>query len=397
MRRRFVAWPVKSKRFWFILLSFTIIAGFFSSSSIALAARPDSFKDTLSDSRPSTGSINTLALDPSASSQFTAGSTLTFTWPSGFTFPSDGTWVTGDFSFNDGAARTIVAVGAAPACSAGTDNVTVTSSQASRTLTVTACSTYSAQAAGTAITFVAGVGGTHTITNHATPATYQVTAAGTSGYTDSSQDTAIAVIGGVTLSATIDETLTHTTAGVTTGNCPDVTSVTETEVNTSGDATTVPFGTISPSTFYGACQQLTISTNATSGYTTTVQTTSLPTSGAATIAKGTCDGACSDTTGAAWATNTNYGYAYCMKDQTNTPAATVDGTYWASAHQCSGATPYAKTIANDGASQTPQGIMKSTTSANGDSAYIKYRISVSPTQAAGAYTTTIVYITTGTY
>lgn len=367
--------------------------------SPVFAARPDSFKDTLSDSRPSTGAINTFVDDISSGSQITAGTTITFTWPSGFTFPSDGTWVTGDFSFNDGTARTITSVGASPTCNAGVNNVSVTTTAAARTLVVTACSTYTSGSTGAAFTFVAGVGGTHTITNHATPGSYLISVAGTGGYTDSSQNTDIAIIGGVTLSATISESLTHTTAGANTSSeCVAMTGVTEVaRIDTSGDATTVPFGTININGFYGACQKLTVSTNAAGGYVTTVQTTSLPTSGPNTIAKGVCDASCTDSTAAAWNTNTNYGYGYCMKDTTGTPAATADGTGWASSHQCNGASPFAKTIANAGGAQTAQNIMKSTAPVNADQTLIHYRITVGPLQQSGSYSTTLVYIDTGTF
>ncbi len=129
-----------------------------------------------------------------------------------------------------------------------------------------------------------------------TAATYTFTVDSTD---EDAKDALVAVTSGVTLSATIDETLTFTVAGVTTGNC----SVSGgTKIDTSGSATTIPFGTINSDTFYDACQNLTVGTNAGGGYSTTVKTTTLPTSGGNTIAEGSCDGSCSDTTAAAWAT-----------------------------------------------------------------------------------------------
>jgi len=377
---------IKFQRYYSLLLALAMVFGFFSASP-AFAARPDSLKDVLSDARPSTASDHIISLDLAAGTQLVSGETVTVAFPAGF----DATSIAiGDVKFINNSTTETLQSGAC----GSTD--TVRWQISSQTMTFTACNSYTAETAGTTIVIQVGLvtGGTHQVVN-STAATYQETVAGS--YGDSSQDTAIAIIGGVTLSATIDETLTHTTAGATTGNCPDVTGVTQTEIDTSGDATTVPFGTVSNNTFYGACQKITVSTNASSGYTTTVQTTALPTSGSTTIAKGTCDGSCSDTIGAAWATNTNYGYGYCMSDSSGTPAATADSTYWASSKQCGGGTPFAKTIANAGASETAQNIMKATSSANANAAYIRYQLAVSPTQAAGAYTTTLVYITTPTF
>ncbi len=376
--------PLRQLFYFFAILSVIVVSFHILP---AQAARPDSLKDVLSDSRPSTASDHDIFLDLAAGTQLVSGETVTFTFASGF----DATALAiGDIKFiNNGTTETLQS----GACGS-TDTVRwVLSSQ---TMTFTACNSYTAETAGTVIEIQVGLltGGTHQVVNNTT-ASYTEVAFGT--YGDDSQNAQVAIIGGVTLSATVAESLTHTTAGVTTGNCPDVTGATETEIDTSGNAATVPFGTISLNTFYGACQKLTVSTNAGGGYYSTVQTTALPTSGGNTISKGTCDGSCSDTTGFAWATATNSGYGYCMSDSTGTPAATADGTNWTTTHQCGGASPFAKTIANAGASQTAQQIMKKTSPANADASYIKYRITVGATQAAGTYTTTLVYIDTGTF
>ena len=368
------------------LIAVAAIAIVFSAYSVpsAMAARPTSLKDTLSDSRSSTAATHTVVLVMGGSTTFDTTDTITVAFPSGFNMSS---LASNNVTFNDGTARSVLA-----SCSAGVNNISYVLS--SQTATFTACSTFTSSAAGATVTMTFG-SSTATITNNATPGNYTVTVAGT--YGDSSQDAQIVVIGGVTMSATIAQTLTDTTAGVTTANCPDVTSITQTEVDTSSDATTVPFGTISNNTFYGACQKVTVSTNAQNGYSTTIQTTSLPTSGSNTIAKGTCDSSCSDTVGAAWATNTNYGYGYCMSDSSGTPAATADSTNWSSTHQCGGATPYHKTIPNAGSSQVAQVIMKASSGANANAAYIRYEMAVGPTQAAGSYSTILVYVTTPTF
>jgi hypothetical protein len=83
-----------------------------------------------------------------------------------------------------------------------------------------------------------------------------------------------------------------------------------------------------------------------------------------------------------------------MKDVTGTPAATADGTGWATANQCGGGTQKFKTVANAGNSETAQAIMSKSSGANNDQANLGLRLSVGGAQAAGAYTGTVVYITT---
>lgn len=381
---------MKLKRFWYGLLSIAVITGAFTVSP-AFAARPDSLNVLISDARPSTTSKYTITLDQATGTTLASTETVTATFPSGFTVPS---FVAADATFTDNGSSKTVQDGAC----GSTDTVRIT--VASQVVTFTACNSYSGTS-GSALVMTLGTGSTKA-TNHATPGTYQFTVAGT--YGDSSQDAAIAIIGGVTLSATIDETLTHTTAGVTTGNCPNPAGAgSETEIDTSGDATTVPFGTINTEAFYGACQQLTVSTNAQLGYTTTVKTTTRPTSGSNVMnedfeGNGGCDGSCTDTTEAAWATATNNGYGYCMSDQTGDPASTADSGWSSGNNGCnSGGTTFFKTINRIDASETGQDILKSAVSVSGDSAYIKYRITADATQAAGAYQTVIVYVSTGTF
>lgn len=369
---------------------FTVAFGLLVSQllfSSALASSLQSFKITLADSRAATASVETATLQLSAGNAFAANQTVVFTWPAGFVFPSDGTWTTGDFSFNDGTARTVVDVGSTPVCTAGSNNVDVTTNQTSRILTVTACSSYNASAAGAIITF--GIGSTNKITNPAV-ASYLITAKET---TDDQSAAAVVITNGVSVSVTVNEALNFTVAGDTAISCPTTGG---TKVDTSSDPTSVPFGLVIPGAFYDACQQLTISSNATGGYTTTVQTTQLPTAGSNTIAKGSCDGACTDSTAATWATSTNPGYGYCLEDTTGTSAATADAA-WAT-HYCGAGLQYFKTLANAGAAQTAQAISKTTSpDTTSNVLHVGYRFNVGTSQPVGAYTTTITYIATPTY
>lgn len=378
------------RRSWLKKISAILLAAlvlFSIQYKVSNAAAPDDLKDVLTDSRKSTTAKHTITLDLAASTQFAAGETITVTFPAGFTVPS---FVAADASFTDNGNSETLQDGAC----GSTDTIRITVS--GQVVTFTACNSYTPGTAGSDLVMTLGTGSTKA-TNHGTAATYQMTVAGT--YGDDSKDTAIVITDGVTVTATIDETLTLTVAGETTGNCPDPAGAgSETEINTSGNATTVPFGTVSTEAFYGACQKLTSSTNASQGYSTTVQSTQLMTSGSNTIAKGSCDGGCSDSAEAAWATDTNNGMGYCMSDSSGDGAATADSGWSSANNGCnsSGTTNF-KTIANAGASQTAQSIMSSAAAVSGDISYIKYRLSVDGAQAAGTYTTTIVYISTGTF
>lgn len=353
-------------------------------ASTVSAVRPDSAKATVSDSRPATTANYTFVVNMSASTSFAAGDTMIFDWPADFTFPSDGTWVTGDFSFNDGSARTITSVGASPTCNAGTDNVSVTASQTNRTLTVTACTSYSASSTGVDVTFTAG--GTNKVTN-AAAGSYQINVAGT--YGDDAQDVAVAMIAGVTVSATIDETLTFSINAVNSGSCQTTggTAVTST-------STTIPFGSISTEAFYDVCQDVRVATNAGSGYSATVQTQTGLDSGANAFAKGTCDGSCTDSTEEEWSTATNNGYGICVKDTSGDAGATAG---WSATNECGDATQHFRTVADISAADTAQSIMSSAAGASDDRTNVGWRLSADAAQAAGAYTGTAVYIATPTF
>lgn len=202
----------------------------------------------------------------------------------------------------------------------------------------------------------------------------------------------VAIIAGVTVSATVAETLTATVAGVTTGNC---TVTGGTEIDTSGSATTIPFSTVNSDTFYDACQSLSVATNASGGYSATIQETDQLTSGSDQIADGTCDGGCTDSAEAAWATAGNNGFAYCADDYNGDGAATADAGW--GTNGCGAVTQNFKTIADAGAAETAQSIMSSAAPVSNDQAYIGYRLTIDGAQAAGAYSNTIVYIVTPTY
>ena len=83
-------------------------------------------------------------------------------------------------------------------------------------------------------------------------------------------------------------------------------------------ATSVPFGIISPNTFYQGCQDLIVSTNAGNGYSVTVQESSAmkTANGQFAIPDTTCDaGDCSVVTATTWVTPTKNGFGHTCFNQ----------------------------------------------------------------------------------
>lgn len=356
----------------------------------ALAAPVEDLSILLSDSRASTATNVTITYDQAAGGDFSAGDTIVVTFPTAFDTSGFASTDALDYDFLNGATEETM-VDSADSCTGDTVEITTV---AADVFTFTACSGFIGEAAGTVIVIEIGThattGGTgNTQAVNSTAATYTFNVDSTD---EDAKDALVAVTSGVTLSATIDETLTFTVAGVTTGNC----SVSGgTEIDTSGNATTIPYGTVNSDTFYDACQNLTVGTNAAGGYGTTVKTTARPTSGANTISEGTCDGGCSDTVAAAWATATNNGYGYCLKDEVGDGATTAG---WSGTNECGDGTQNFKTINRVDATEAGQTIMSSAgATTTNDQTEIGYRLAVGAGQPAGTYTTVIIYVATPTF
>ncbi len=153
-------------------------------SQLVQASVSTNEQDAMTRQKISVTSQHILSFTMAAGTSFAASETMIFTWPSGFTFPTNATWVTGDFAFNDGTARTITSVGASPTCTAGVNNVSVTADQTNRKLTVTACSTYTTSSTGAGVTFTVNAG-TGSITNPSSASSastqYEIAVSGTYG------------------------------------------------------------------------------------------------------------------------------------------------------------------------------------------------------------------------
>ena len=383
----------KFKKFLERTFQFFAIAGLLSFSFItpAFATTLQSGKITLDDSRVSTISDETVVIQLSGSNDFIATDTILYDWPADFTFPTDATWVTGDFTFNDGSSRTIIDVGATPTCTGGTDNVAVTTDQTNKTLSVEACATYSASSTGATITLTVDGGN---VTNPASTGSKIVAITETD---DDLKNVLVIITDGVLLTASVAETLSFSSAARTAAQCN--TLITGGSENNDSTSTTLPFGALTADTFFNECQRLSVGTNASAGYSTTIQTTTLPTSGGDTILQGDCDGACSLVLSAPWNTESNnYGYAFCVQDSTGDAAITADATEWTVAQQCVGGSQAFMLIANAGAAETAKAMMSSAiATTTNDITDIGVRINIGAGQQAGSYSTTVVYITTPTF
>lgn len=215
----------------------------------ANAASLTSISDTLSDSRPGIAANHTIQYTTNATT--TANQTILVTFdPNTSLFGGVGSVVTGDISNEAG-------INVVSTCSAGSDNVTLSTS--TNALTFTVCTGNTGISPGT-IRFT--VGNTK-ITNPTSTGSYVIRIGGTQA---NSGDTRVAIVNAVQVTAAIDTTFTFTVTGVATG-----TTLLNGATTTGASASTsLPFGTISPNTHAELAQQLAVSTNASNGFAVTV-------------------------------------------------------------------------------------------------------------------------------
>jgi len=139
------------------------------------AATVSQRQDVMSNQVLSAAAAHQISFKLSAGNSFDAAEQLTVDFPAQFAV--GGTWATADFSFNDGAARTIaaVAVDSPVPCIDGADNIGVAVDTAGAVFRVKACNGYSSRPPGATITFT--IGGTApdgTLSNPAVAGSYTV-------------------------------------------------------------------------------------------------------------------------------------------------------------------------------------------------------------------------------
>lgn len=210
----------------------------------------------------------------------------------------------------------------------------------------------------------------------------------------------IALIESVRVTATVDPTISFSIAGVT-ANSGDYCGVTRDANSPDSTATSVPFGSIANlETFYDAVQDLTVTTNAAGGYVVTAQQNdemSRDGLGVTIIPDTSGDASATFSNSDDWETATNNGFGYSIQ---NVDAASVPFEWSSNAFQSCGTDIALDFCARQfaiGGAETAQTIFSSSTVASNENAYVCYRLSVDPTQAAGDYENQITFIATGTF
>lgn len=344
----------------------------------AEAASITSASDTLSSSAPSLVSNHTFRFQ--VASGMAAGQTMTITFPAQFTLPALGVE---DFDLTaSGTAQTISSANGSGVWGVSTSSQTITFTSPSNVGQASA--TPMAIYIGTNAT-TSGTGNSQ-IVNPTATTSYAISIGGT--MPDSGQ-VRVAIVDQVTVSASVDTSLTFTVSGVN----PNLTvngSPTTTVATTTSNS--LPFGTLPIGTSRVLAHDLAVTTNASQGYTVTVeQTGALQSTTGATI-DGFIDGS-NTVTPTAWqgpsaliANPATYGHwGLTSTDGTTTRAIQFSSNMWVSG------------------STTPIVIMGHTGPADGSTsgvgaARIGFQAQISALQEAGAdYTTTLRYIATPTF
>lgn len=237
-----------------------------------------------------------------------------------------------------------------------------------------------------------GTGGTY----YARAATYDNQAC--TGSAVDSGTVAFAIVEGITISATVKESISFAFSTVSSANC-DTTFGNQSDATTT--ATTVAFGTLeSTDTFYHGCNDLTVSTNASGGYSVVAQETqSLYNTSASTDytiddSTGDVGITMTESTTNTWATAANSGFGYTCDDVSGSVCA-LTSTAWYRQFACVNTnTQYCDPGAG---SETAVAVMSNGSPASANQSRIEYKLSASGSQEAGSYSNTVVYIATPTY
>lgn len=223
-------------------------------------------------------------------------------------------------------------------------------------------------------------------------------------------DVTVSPVEGVLISATVDETLSLTVAGVS-ANTGSYCGVTRTASSPDTTATSVPWGTLSP-TYLAATHntnhQLTVSTNSAAGYKVYVEendqmgkdgvSCSGATAGEADdcIQDTVCDGTgCTHQTYRDWGSDpTSYpGLGYSLENVSGTDATfeydTSAGTF--------NAKQFADQEASESRSASNAEVMTNGGPVDSSSVYVCYRIDITATQPAGYYYNKIIYTAVPTF
>ena len=207
--------------------------------------------------------------------------------------------------------------------------------------------------------------------------------------------TKIGVVDAVKVSATIAPQLTFTVAGISSGTtvCGNSTDVTTTAIS-------VPFDALTIGSFVDAAQRLTVTTNASGGYSVTVaENDQIGRNGNACSGDGSSSNSCvvdasvtgaTHTTSADWTSATDDGFGYSLDPVTA-------GLTAAFQYNESTRTFSAKQFADLAESEAPQTVYSRSDVASSDIVDVCYRIAPAATNVAGDYENYIVYTASATF
>lgn len=366
-----------------------------------------SASDTMTRLKVSTTSDHTvrMTLPPSYSfdGSATTSDAIVFNFPDSFTASASGTFVAGDFAFNDGTARTVVAVatigenGFDINCANGSNNVGVVVDTAAAAFKVKACgSSYTSSTSTSTITFqIFGTAANGTLTNPSSAGSYTLSATMTDMGVENSHAASMALSimddDQVTVTATVDPSLTFDI---------DIQSSCGSE---SAAPYTVALGTLTPTSVTTAASHicLELDSNASHGVFVTVQG-----SGAADALESAGSGGTIGTTyvsgigGQTLLSPGTEGYGICVAA---TSAVTGSATAVAPYNgNCTGTTAGGGNIIGGVDSAAPQNILTTSggaidgTANNTADIVVKAAIS-GTTLAANDYTDVLTFIATGTF
>lgn len=234
---------------------------------------------------------------------------------------------------------------------------------------------------------ITGGTGTHQITNpSATTTSYTIDVGGT--MQDSGQ-LRVAIVDQVQVTASVDTSLTFSVSGVVNGQTVNGSPTTTAATTTS---TSLPFGTLPVNSSRVLAQDLSVTTNATNGYTVTVQDTGDLQSSTGAKIYGYVDGSYTETP-TSWqgpAADVNNSLTYGHWGLTSDDGTTTRAQQFSSDKWVSPSTTPVIVMGNTGPSDgTTQGI---------GLARIGYQVQISALQAAGSdYSTTLRYVVTPTF
>ncbi len=222
------------------------------------------------------------------------------------------------------------------------------------------------------------------VTNPATPGSYIVRVAGTQ---PDSGDTRVVIINQVLVSADVATSLFFTVAGLASGQ-----TVNGETTSTTSTATAIAFGTLSPSTPIIAGQELTVSTNSSSGFVVTVKEDQnlISSAGSQIYTFKDGNGQATPIVWAAPAATTGnaltYGHMGVTSDDADLNAGEFTGSKYVGNFATTTRVIFSNTGAADGSTQ------------NIGKVRVAYKIEISGLQAAGSdYSNHLIYVCTPTF